>query len=168
MGVTRERIRQIETRELKRLRHPSNRRIVEAAVAQQLKQLKVGKLEFDHAALVGALSGYPEEFPNPDRWIAFLSHVFPNLVELEPPALRLRGPKKFLQEQLEQNGGSIDATEFAARLGKIGVAANDVNKVMVGLYQADLGYAWIDGVILVPRNKEIARYVLRQAGEPLH
>ena len=73
-----------------------------------------------------------------------------------------------MQQQLEENGGSIDATVFAKMMGEIGVVEGDVNKIMAGLFQADLGYAWVNGVILVPRHKEVARYVLRDAGEPLH
>lgn len=168
LDVTRERIRQIESHELKRLRHPSHRRIVKAAIAQQLNQVQGGQLEFDHAVLVGVLSAYREEFPTPARWIAFLSHVFPDMIELAPPDLWLKTPKKFLREQLVLNGGSIDATEFAGMLAETGVAEDDINKIMVGLYQADLGYVWIDGVILVPRHKEVARFVLRDAGVALH
>lgn len=168
MGVTRERIRQIESRALKWLRHPSRRRIVETAIAQQLNQVKVGELEFAYAVFIGSLNRYPKEFPGPDRWISFLSHVFPSMIELEPPELQLRDPKKFLREQLDQNGGSIDATDFSGMLGEIGIAREDVNKIMAGLYQSDLGYAWIEGTILVPRHKEVARFVLRDAGVPLH
>ena len=168
MGVTRERIRQIESRTLKWLRHPSRRRIVQGAIVQQKIEMKVRPLEFAHSFFVGVLGGCPGEFPAPDRWITFLSYVFPDVPEFSPPDRQLEDPKKLLKEQLDQNGGSIDATEFAKRLEESGVAGDVVNKIMAGLYQADLGYAWIDGVILVTRHKEVARFVLRDAGEPLH
>ena len=103
--VTRERIRQIESRAIKLLRHPSRRRVVEGALAHQMNETKVGRLDFEYSTLMEVLSRYPGEFPAPDRWFAFLSHVFPDVVEFSTPERQLHEPRKLLQQQLEENGG---------------------------------------------------------------
>ena len=168
LGVSRERIRQIEAKAHRQLRHPSRRRILVAGIDAQLKDERPESLVFPDRILISALERYPGEFPYPERWLALLSDTYNDIRALRSTKSLLEQPRKWLLESLRQNGGSVTAKAVAKMLVEKGIAADDVNRVMANLYETNTDYAWFEGVILVPRHKEAARFVLRDAGVPLH
>ena len=167
-NLTRERIRQIEAKAFRQLRHPSRRGLIVAGIEAQLQNARPESLNFPDRTLRFVLEQSPGEFPHPERWLTLLGKVYSDIGALRSTESMIEEPRKWLAKDVQQNGGSMGTTTFADTLIDRGIAAEDVNRVMAGLYDTDSSYAWVDGCIVVPRYIEIARFVLRKAGTELH
>ena len=139
-----------------------------AGIEAQLKNEQSESLTFPDRVLSAALASHPQEFPNPERWLTFLADAYGDVRALRSTESLLKLPRKWLAQDVRQGGGSISARTFADSLVPRGIEAEDVNRVMAGLYASTPHYAWVKGFVVVPRYIEIARFVLRQAGSELH
>ena len=167
-GVTRERIRQIEKRALRKITHPQRLRVVRRAVAQQLSLRDQATRDYAYEDLVEGLSRWPDVFPHPERWLALLATILPDVKALQPVEVATADARQHLEDLLRERGGSVSRPEFEDYLRERGCSSAEVYGAWSILRETDLDYFWTDDSVLVPRYIEIARFVLRTGGEPLH
>ena len=168
LDITRERVRQIEAKAVKKLTHPSRVRALKNAVEQQLSQQDTVARRYARPHLANVLSRWPDAFPHPDRWLALLTTILPHWEPLQPPEVVLADGRKHLQHLLREHGGSISRSEFVRYLSEHSYTTAVADETWRVLRQVEHGYFWTDHAVLVPKYVEIARFVLRDAGEPLH
>lgn len=167
-GVTRERIRQIEQRALKNVKHPRRLRAVRYAVERQLSVRDLTTHDYAHQDLVEGLSRWPDVFPHPERWLALLAAILPDVKALQPVEVATADARQHLEFLLRERGGSVSRPEFEDYLREHGCSSAEAYGAWSILREIDRGYFWTDDSVLVPRYTEIARFVLRADGKPLH
>ena len=168
LGVTRERIRQIEKKALRKIEHPQRLRVVRRAVERQLSLRDLQTRDYAHGDLVEVLSQWPAVLPHPERWLALLATILPDVKALQPVEVVTADVRQHLEDLLRERGGSVSRPEFEDYLRERGCSSAETYGAWSILRGMNLGYFWTDDSVLVPRYTEIARFVLRADGEPLH
>ncbi len=168
LEVTRERIRQIEKKALRKIEHPRRLRVVRRAVERQLSLHDLTTRDYAHGDLVKALNRWPDVFPHPERWLALLATILPDVKALQPIEVATADARQHLEALLRERDGSVDRSEFEDYLRERGCSSAEAYGAWSILRGMNLGYFWTDDSVLVPRYIEIARFVLRADGEPLH
>ena len=167
-GVTRERIRQIEKNALRKIEYPRRLRVVRHAVERQLSLRDLTTRDYAHGDLGEVLSRWPSVFPHPERWLALLATILPDVKALQPIEVATADVRQHLEALLQERGGSVGRSEFEDYLRERGCSSAEAYGAWSILRGMNLGYFWTDDSVLVPRYTEIARFVLRTDGEPLH
>lgn len=167
-GVTRERIRQIEKRALRKITHPQRLRVVRRAVAQQLSLRDQATRDYAYEDLVERLSRWPDVFPHPERWLALLAATLPDIKALQPVEVATADARQHLESLLQERGGSVNRSEFVEHLHGCGFSSSAADEIWPILREIDASYFWTDHVVVVPRYVELSRFVLRDEGAPLH
>lgn len=167
-GVTRERVRQIEAKAFRKLKHSPRRQELLTAIGRQVERGGVGGGRYAHGYLIDLLGRWPQAFPCPERWLALMEKILPAADALQPARRAADQPLQYLEDLLRERGGSLHRSEFVAYLRERGFSSSAANELWPILREIRVSYFWTDHVVVVPRYIELSRFVLRGEGAPLH